>query len=577
MELRPEGGRRNSSMVLGRHGASGLDCRGNTSRMACAPAVRVHSSLETRSIGSIPLPSLLVRLLSGGPMKPHLSRSIILGATLFAFGCVDEPTAPGDRSVPPQATVNAGGQEAGTPIPDRYIVLFRKDVKDAPGLARKLANVPGGKLHFTYQYAVKGFAATLPPQAVAALESNPNVLLVEQDQIAAIVTIQSNATWGLDRIDQRARPLSTTYEYNQTGAGVRSYIIDTGILTSHSQFGGRASAGYDALGGNGQDCNGHGTHVAGTVGGSTYGVAKSTSLIAVRVLDCSGSGSNSGVIAGVDWVRNNHIKPAVANMSLGGGASSALDNAVTNAINAGVPFAVAAGNENVNACNSSPARAASALTVGSTTSTDARSSFSNYGSCLDIFAPGSSITSAWYTSTTATNTISGTSMASPHVAGVAALYLQTNPSASAATVNSAIINSATTGVVTSAGTGSPNRLLYSLFGAAPPPPPPSGTCTVGTKYTGTLSGAGDYDNHPNGTYYYSAVSGTHKGCLSGPSGTDFDLYLYRWSGSSWTRVAASYGSTSVENISYSGTAGYYYWEVESYSGSGSYEFWLLKP
>jgi len=223
------------------------------------------------------------------------------------------------------------------------------------------------------------------------------------------------------------------------------------------------AAAIDAFGGNGADCNGHGTHVAGTIGGSTYGVAKSSMPRGVRVLDCNGSGSNSGVIAGVDWVRLNHIAPAVANMSLGGGISSALDTAVNNLHNANVTIAVAAGNSNANACNSSPARAANAITVGSTTTTDARSSFSNFGTCVDIFAPGSGILSSWFSSNTATATLSGTSMASPHVAGAAALYKQANPSASSTTIRNALVNNATTNVITNVGTGSPNRLLYTLF------------------------------------------------------------------------------------------------------------------
>lgn len=308
-------------------------------------------------------------------------------------------------------------------------------------------------------------------------------------------------------------------------------------------------------------------------------MAKGVTLHAVRVLDCSGNGTDSTVIAGVDWVTANRISPAVANMSLGGGASSALDTSVQNSMNAGVTYAVAAGNDyGANACNGSPSRVTAALTVGSSTSTDAKSDFSNIGTCIDLFAPGSSILSSWNTSDTATNTISGTSMATPHVAGVAALYLQNNTTASPATVASAIITTATTNHLTGIGTGSPNRLLYS-------PLTPGGggggvptACTGGTLYTGSLAFTGDYDYHPNGSYYYSGVSGTHKGCLVGPtSGADFDLYLEKWNGSAWAIVASSESATSNETISYSGTSGYYFWQVYSYSGSGSYKLWILHP
>jgi aqualysin 1 len=374
-------------------------------------------------------------------------------------------------------------------IPDRYIVVMkngteRRFVTSASESVKSM----GGSVTATYRHALRGFAAQMSPAAVAEVRANPDVAYVEADTKVSLTTTQTNATWGIDRIDQRSLPLSTTYNYTSTGSGVTAYIIDTGVLNSHNEFGGRASSGFTAIndGRGTTDCNGHGTHVAGTVGGTTYGVAKQVSIVAVRVLDCGGSGSNSGVIAGIDWVTSNHAAgaPAVANMSLGGGASAALDAALNNSINDGVSHVVAAGNSNTTACNTSPARVANALTVGATTSSDARSSFSNYGTCLDLFAPGSSITSAWYTSNSATNTISGTSMASPHVAGAVARYLQNNRSASPATVSAAINGNATPNVVGNAGSGSPNRLLYvSPTDGGPVDPPPSTTTSSTTTST----------------------------------------------------------------------------------------------
>ncbi|RBJ00615.1 S8 family peptidase [Micromonospora provocatoris] len=334
---------------------------------------------------------------------------------------------------------------ARTAVPDR-----------AAGLAKRY----GGNVGTVWSAALTGYSAKMTPAQARRLAADPAVAYVEQDRVMTTQGTQTGATWGLDRIDQRNLPLNSTYTYPNTASNVRAYIIDTGIRTTHSDFGGRATWGTNTVDTNNTDCNGHGTHVAGTVGGTKYGVAKSVRLVAVKVLNCSGSGTTAGVISGVNWVTSNAVKPAVANMSLGGGASTTLDNAVANSINSGITYALAAGNSSANACNSSPARVASAITVGATTSTDARASYSNYGSCVDIFAPGSSITSAWRTSDTSTNTISGTSMASPHVAGAAALVLSANTSYTPAQVASYLTSNATTGKVTSPGSGSPNRLLF---------------------------------------------------------------------------------------------------------------------
>ncbi|MEE1753697.1 S8 family peptidase [Streptomyces sp. SP18CS02] len=351
---------------------------------------------------------------------------------------------------------------SSTAIENSWIVVL----KDGSTRAADLGVTPKHR----YRSVLKGFSASMSRAKAASLAADPRVAYVEQNATVRLNDTQSGATWGLDRVDQRDLPLSKTYTYGTTASNVHAYIIDTGIRTSHSEFEGRAVVGTDTVGGgqNGQDCQGHGTHVAGTVGGRTYGVAKAAELVAVRVLDCNGSGSTAGVIAGVDWVTANAVKPAVANMSLGGGANTSLDNAVKKSIASGVSYAVAAGNGNflglpVNACNSSPARVPEAITVGATDSADKRASFSNYGTCLDLFAPGVNITSAWRTDDSATNTISGTSMATPHTAGVAALYLSSNPSATPAQVRDALVANATSGKVQDPRTGSPNKLLHSLF------------------------------------------------------------------------------------------------------------------
>jgi subtilisin family serine protease len=390
-----------------------------------------------------------------------MDRRVALVLAVAALAACSEPLTRPPAVTPPvqgEPTVVFSRAVDAQVVPDQYIVVFDDDVADPPGVARRLATQHAAEVHFTYSHALKGFAARLSAQAASALARHPNVAYVEQDRLFQIDATQTNPTWGIDRIDERSLPLSGTYTYTASGAGVRAYIIDTGIQASHSQFGSRASNVYDYAGGSGNDCHGHGTHVAGTVGSSTYGVAKSAYLRGVRVLNCAGSGTTSAIVAGIDWVRANHVKPAVANLSLGGGFSSALNTAVTNLANAGVFVAVAAGNSNANACNYSPASASVVTTVAASTSSDAKASYSNYGSCVDLYAPGSSITSTWINSST--RTISGTSMASPHVAGVAALYKHSRGDASQSTIDGWIKTNATTGVISGNPSGTPNRLLY---------------------------------------------------------------------------------------------------------------------
>ena len=381
----------------------------------------------------------------------------LLAAALAACSDVSTPVAP-------NAPLFSVGQ-ASTVIPGSYIVVFKNSVADPRGEAQRMLAQHGGSLRYVYTAALKGMAANLPDAAVAALRNNPNVAYIEPDQVVSLVATETNATWGIDRIDQHALPLDQSYTYNADGTGVTVYIIDTGINFTHNEYAGRATTGIDEVTANGTaaDCNGHGSHVSGTVGGTTYGVAKNVQLVAVRVLNCQGSGTNAGVIAGIDWVTANKHLPAAANMSLGGGFSSSLNQAVENSVTAGVVYAIAAGNSAADACLYSPASAPSAITVGATDISDGFAGFSNYGGCVDINAPGVNITSAWIGSNSATNTISGTSMATPHVAGAAALYLQANPGASAQQVRDALVNNASANKISGIPGGTVNLLLYSGF------------------------------------------------------------------------------------------------------------------
>lgn len=392
------------------------------------------------------------------------STTFVLAACQSSDTPISAPEITADRSVTPNVPDKAR-------IPGSYIVVLRDDARDVSGLARRLAAAHGGRVGFVYERALKGFSITVGAEAAAqAIARNPNVAYVEPDQVVTASATQSSATWGLDRVDQRSLPLSGNFSYTVTAGNVWVYILDTGIRVAHVEFGRRASLGFNAYATSAKngDCNGHGTHVAGTVGGATYGIAKAVNLVAVRVLSCQGSGSTSGLLAGIDYVVQQRMahpdRPVVANMSLGYSFFvQSVDEAITAATGKGITVVVAAGNSGADACGMSPASTPDAITVGATTSSDARSSFSNYGSCVDIFAPGTDITSAAHTNNIKLSTLSGTSMASPHVAGVAALYLAGNPTASPTDVASALTGSATTNVITNAGTGSPNRLLFTAY------------------------------------------------------------------------------------------------------------------
>lgn len=424
--------------------------------------------------------------------------SLIIVATTLSVGFYSSTTSGKDIKF----------VKAENPVPGRYIVVLDEkemaentDHYQAEAAALAVADHYAANIDQIYTSALKGFSAEMSAKQALELSRDDRVLYVEEDSIAYVSSPQSS-DWGLDRIDQRDLPLNGAFMYAQTGANVNVYVMDTGIKPTHVEFGGRASVAYDALsdGQNGIDCHGHGTHVAGIIGSSTYGVAKNTNLYGVRVLPCNGYGFVSDMISGVNWVKANRVNPAVVNMSINVSAvSNSLDTAIGSLISSGVTFVASAGNQGANACSYSPGPAPGAIIVGATGNNDARASYSNYGACVDIFAPGSSITSLGISSDTATRVMSGTSMASPMVAGTAALYLELNPTASPATVSNRLGVDATSGTITNIDTVSPNKLLYTWLSGAVPPTPASVTIVkqISTVGGGTASSE---------SFTYSAVN-----------------------------------------------------------------------
>ncbi|MBT2519481.1 Ig-like domain-containing protein [Arthrobacter sp. ISL-28] len=409
--------------------------------------------------------------------------------------------------------IHTPGSQAGTA---RYLVRYEAGT-DVAAEARSLRsrNIAVSR---TFSKAVHGAVVTATPGQAAELKRSARVAGVELDAPVTVAETQQPAPWGLDRIDQRTLPLSGSYTTANPGSGVSAYVIDSGVLASHTEFGGRVAAGWNAVAdglGTG-DCNGHGTHVAGTIAGKTYGVAKAATIIPVRVLDCNGSGFNSDVVAGLEWVATHHQAgtPAVANMSLGSTASAMVDAAVQGLLNDGVTTVVAAGNSAADACNSSPARVPDALTVAATDSADRQASFSNFGTCVDLYAPGVGIASAGITSTTAAASMSGTSMATPHVAGAAAAVLSRSPGLAPAAVASQLVAGSTLGTVTASGAGTPNRLLYSdpSAGLVTAPITTAPTVTARTPEVNSTAVA-------NG----SSVTATFSTAVQGISGSTFVL------------------------------------------------------
>jgi subtilisin family serine protease len=469
------------------------------------------------------------------------ARLIVPAVLLFALGCNRNREAPEVEVGRSSAFLHAGRA-----VPGQYLIVLKDEAAAAEEVAAEMSKAHGGSVLHTYRHAVKGFAARLSRTAALELSRDPRVRWVEEDGEVEPFAAQNGATWGLDRIDQRTLPLDQLYLYNAVGAAVNVYVIDTGIRGTHAEFGGRVQPGYNLVDdGNGtNDCNGHGTHVSATIGGATYGVAKGVQLYPVRVFGCSGGAAYSTIVAAVDWVTANHGAPAVANMSLGGSVSATLDLAVQNSIASSVTYAIAAGNSAADACGYSPARVPEAITVGATTSADAIASYSNQGACVDLLAPGSSITSAWYTSDTATNTISGTSMATPHVAGVAALYLEKHPAAAPATVAQALVGNSSANAISGLWAGTPNLLVHGAFvsDGPPDPDPPQVALTApapGAVLAGTATFSADASDSIGVALVTFLVNGSSVGSATAPPYT-----------ASWDTTRGENGSFQVAARAY---------------------------